>query len=328
MTRLARTLSVAAASSLALTLAACAPGASDPDRTDTGSAAPGASGYPVTVSSCGVDSTYERAPERVLLGAPGIVRTLDALGVADSAIGTTLSDYATGELGEFPNLTLTSPDYTPSREFLISAQPDLFLANDEQQLLGDGAATAEDLSAIPANLYVLGDYCVDAPARDSIDVVYDDIERLGAIYNVPDAAAELVAELESRVAAAAELTAPAGELTAGAVTVSDGTVYALGGSYYAAVLDSLGFANGFADLGANWAEITPEAVLASDLDVILVTFTDGASGSAVAEASELFATSPAAREGRVIGIDDTAFQSVGVAIVDVIADTAEEFAAR
>ncbi len=55
----------------------------------------------------------------------------------------------------------------------------------------------------------------------------------------------------------------------------------------------------------------------------LVTYTDDPA-PAVEEAKSLFAGSPAAQHNRVIGIDDTAFQSVGVAIVDVIEDTARE----
>lgn len=322
MTHLTRTLSITATGIVALTLAACATSTPEP-----GGASTSESGYPVTVTSCGIDYTYDHTPERALLGAPGIVRTLDALGVANSAIGYTLSDNASDDIKTFPNLTITSADYTPSREFLISAQPDLFLSNDEQQLLGDGAASKDDLDAIPANLYVLGDYCVDAPAQSTIDVVYNDIKNLGTIYNVPDAATELVGDLKSRVDDAAALNTFDEELTAGAVTVYDGKVYALGGTYYAAILDSLGLANGFADLGANWSEITPEAVLASDLDVILVTYT-GDSAAAVNEASKLFANAPAAQNNRIIGIDDTAFQSVGVAIIDVIEDTAQQLAER
>ncbi|TDP93418.1 iron complex transport system substrate-binding protein [Leucobacter luti] len=323
MNRLTRTLSITAASLLALTLAACTGSPRPEDAT-----AHGADGYPVTVTSCGTDYTYDRAPERVLLGAPGIVRTLDELGVADSAIGYTLSDYAVEGLDEFPNLTVTSADYTPSREFLISAQPDLFLSNDEQQLLGDGAASVDDLGAIPANLYVLGDYCVDAPAQSTLDVVYDDIEHLGAIYNVPDSAASLVEELKARVTAATAPLSFEADFTAGAVTIFDGKVYALGGSYYAAILHALGLTNGFADLDSNWSEITPEAVLASDLDVILVTAPEGDATGAVETASELFANAPAAQHGRIVAIDDTAFQSVGVAIVDVIEETAAQLAVR
>lgn len=320
MTVSRRTVALASVGLLATVLSGCSAPSSESDN----SASPSESGYPVTVSSCGVDYTYDAAPERVLLGAPGIVRTLDALGVADSAIGYALSDYTVDGVEEFSGLTQTTADYAPSREFLISAQPDLFLVNDEGQILGEGSASKDDLASIPANLYVLGGYCTETPAGDTIDVVYDDIRNLGAIYGVPEAADDVVAELEERVEHARSL-APDGEtLTAGAVTIYDGTVYALGGSYYAAVLGALGLENGFADLGASWSEITPEAVLDADLDVILVTYSGTDPTAAISDAEALFANSPAVQNGKVIGLDETAFQSVGVAIIDVIEDAAHD----
>lgn len=291
-----------------------------PGATSTGGA-PGT--FPVTVSSCGVDYVYDQAPERVLLGAPGIVETLDALGVADSAIGYTLSRYPVAGLDRFPGLTLTTKDYTPSREFLIGAQPDLFLSNDEQQLLGEGTASKDDLAGIPGNLYVLGGYCADSPAGTTLDVVYADVTNLGAIYGIPDAAATLNQQLKERVAAAAALN-PGEDLTAGAITIYDGKVYALSGSYYAAVLDALGLTNGFAALGANWTEITTEAVLASDLDVLVVTYAGDDPDSILAEARTLFANAPAVKNDRVVSLRETVFQSAGVALIGAVEDAAHQ----
>ncbi|MBX3029606.1 MAG: ABC transporter substrate-binding protein [Chloroflexi bacterium] len=280
--------------------------------------------YPATVASCGVDYTYTQAPQRVLLGAPGAISTLDALGVSESAIGYLLSVFVTDGIEAYPNLTLTSPDWTPSREFLIAAQPDLFLSNDEQQLTGDGTASKEDLAAIPANLYVLGEYCVGVPAPDTIDVVYRDIERLGLIYGIPDRAAEVIAGLQARVAAARALN-PGEPLRAAAVSIWDGKVYALSGSYYAAVLDAIGVENVFADLGASFTEVSAEDVLASDADVIFATHAGGTlvEDQAIADATAAFANAPAVRDGRVFGWSDTAFQSAGVDIVDVIEQSAQ-----
>lgn len=319
MTISARTATFACVGVLSIALAGCSTPASESDS----SAPPPASDHPVTVSSCGVDYTYAAAPERVLLGAPGIIQTLDALGVAESAIGYANADYPVDGLDQFPGLTQTTSDYAPSREFLISAQPDLFLVNDEGQILGEGSASTDDLASIPANLYVLGSYCAETPAGDTIDVVYEDIRNLGAIYGVPDAADDLVADLEERVEHAASHRPDGETLTAGAVTIYDGTVYALSGSYYAAVLSALGLENAFADLGVSWAEITPEAVLDADLDVIIVTYL-GDPTAAISDAEALFANSPAVQNGRVVAVDDTAFQSVGVAIVDIIEDAAHD----
>lgn len=290
------------------------------------SMAPGASATGTVVENCGVTSDYPTVPDRVLLGAPGIIATLDALGVADAAIGYTLSDYRVEGIEAYPNLTLTTPDYTPSREFLVSAQPDLYLVNDEGQILGEGAASRSDLAGIPANLYVLGGYCASGPAPTTIEVVYGDLAHLGAIFGIEETAARVVGELRDRVAAARASREGQGPWTAASVTVWDGKVYANSGASYAAVIDALGMTNAFAELGANWAEISAEDVVASDADVLFVAFSGGDAerDQALAEARSLFANAPAVTGERVFAWDSSWFEAGGVRIVDVIEQSARD----
>ncbi|KQR86558.1 ABC transporter substrate-binding protein [Microbacterium sp. Leaf179] len=280
--------------------------------------------YPVTVSSCGADSTYQKAPERVLLGAPGIIDTLDALGVGDRAIGYTLSDLDTGEAAARPKLTQNSADWTPSKEYLAGAAPDLFIANDEQQFTGNGAATVDDLRTLGAGLYVLGRYCVGASAAPSIDAVYDDITALGTVFGVPEKADELTAQLRGRVTDAAALRGDR-KLSAASVSVVDGTVYALTGAGYQAVLDALGITNVFADAGANYTQISREDVITANPDVIFVDYSGPAQeADALNAAKTLFAGSAAVADGRVFGQNENSFQAGGVRIVDVIEQSAKD----
>ena len=287
-------------------------------------ATPAASSSPVTVASCGADYTYQKAPERVLLGAPGMIDTLDALGVGDRAIGYTLSDLDTGEAAAHPTLTQNSADWTPSKEYLAGAAPDLFIANDEQQFTGDGAASIDDLRTLGAGLYVLGSYCVGASATPSIDAVYDDITALGTIFDVSEKADELTAQLRARVADAAALRGDR-TLSAAAVSVVDGTVYALTGAGYQAVLDALGITNVFADAGANYTQISREDVITANPDIIFVNYSGPAQESdALSAAKTLFAGSAAVADGRVFGQTEYSFQAGGVRIVDVIEQSAKD----
>ncbi len=280
--------------------------------------------YPVTVSSCGADYTYQQAPERVLLGAPGIIDTLDALGVGDRAIGYTLSDLDTGEAAAHPKLTQNSTDWTPSKEYLAGAAPDLFIANDEQQFTGTGAATVDDLRTLGSGLYVLGSYCVGASATPSIDAVYDDITALGTVFGVPEKADELAAQLRDRVAAAAALRGDR-TLSAASVSVVDGTVYALTGAGYQAVLDALGITNVFANAGANYTQISREDVITANPDIIFVDYSGPAQeADALSAAKTLFAGSAAVADGRVFGQNENSFQAGGVRIVDVIEQSAKD----
>ena len=284
------------------------------------------SGYPVTVESCDVSTTYDKAPSKVLLGAPGIIDTLDALDVADAAIGYALSDYATDESTDFPNLTENTADWTPSKEYLIGSGTDLFIANDEQQLTGDGAASVDDLTEMGAGLYVLDSYCVDGPGTSTIDAIYDDVEQLGAIFGVQNKASAVVDDLKSRVAKATALT-EGSHPTVAAVSVADGTVYALTGASYQAVLDTLGFKNAFSDAGANYTEVTKEDVIASNPDIILVDYT-GSEDTAISDAKTLFASSAAVENDQVFGWNEADFQAGGIHIVDVVEQTAKDASAN
>jgi iron complex transport system substrate-binding protein len=311
---------------LALTILVAGTACSTENSTASTASSNTSSGYPVTVTSCGQEFTYNQAPTRVLLGAPGTIDTLNTLGVTDSAIGYTLGSYATDETARYPGLTQNSDDYTPSREFLVSAQPDLYLSNDEQQLLGEGAASKNDLSAVPANLYVLGDYCADSPAPTTVEAVYRDISNLGAIYGISDKANQVNDGLRERVIQAAGRNTSGQQLTAAAIQVYDGKVYALAGSYYAAVLDALGMTNTFADLGANFSEISREQVASANPDIVFAVYSgdNAAEQEAIQGATTLFANAPAGKDNHVFAWSENDFQAAGVRIIDVIEDSANK----
>lgn len=325
MKTIARTATATAA--IVLLLSGCTESQPGPDA-DTGGS--DNQGYPVTVTSCGKDYTYDSAPQRVLLGAPGVVATLDALGVADSAVGYANSSFEFDDIDRFPGLTTTTEDYAPSREFLLGAAPDLFLSNDEGQLAGQGSASVDDLKSTGGQLYVLGEYCLDHPAPTTIDAVYTDVKNLGSIYGRPTEAAAVVESLRERVAAARASNTESAPLSAAVVQSFDGKLYALTGSYYSAVVESLGMTNEFDDIDGNFAEITPEAALKAEPDVVLVQYsgseTDGA--AAVSGIEALLANSPAVQNSRVYPQNAADFEAAGVRIVDAIEKTADNVFGR
>lgn len=158
--------------------------------------------YPVTVSSCGRDNTFEQAPDRVVLGYPRTLETLEALGVGDAAYGYALGSYDKLPKGYPSDIVEVSPDYIPAREAILGAQPNLLLANDEAQITGEGGVTYEGLEASGSATYILGGYCSDAPAPTSLDVVLEDVANLGRIFGVEERATEVVTDLKSRIEAA------------------------------------------------------------------------------------------------------------------------------
>lgn len=275
----------------------------------------GAATYPVTVSGCGRDYVYEEAPDRVVLGYPRTLETLEALGVADAASGYVLGSYDALPPGYPSDVVEVSPDYAPSRESIIGAQPDLFLGNDEGQVTSDTGASYADLAESDAATYILGGYCSGGPAPTTIDVVTDDVLNLGKIFGVPERAAELVADLEERIETAK--AAGAGrDLRVAYVQVFDGKLYAIAGYPASAIIDALGLTNEWADIEQNFAEISLEEAITRTPDVLLVNYVGADNADrAVADVKELLASTPAVRNDRVYAADETDFQAGGVSII-------------
>lgn len=280
--------------------------------------------FPLTIDTCGTEVTLDQAPTSVVVGWPSIITTLNALGVGDDVIGYTSADFTDPPPTEAEAI---APDFRTSREVMIATGLDMFIVNDENQVdASEGNLGWSDLDGLDAGGYVLGGYCLDNPAPTGIDVVYDDIETLGAIFGVPDDAAALNAELGDRIDAAAAATEALAGSTVAVVQAFEGTLFALSGSYYAMVPTELGLVSVFADLDANFAEISPEEVLTLAPEVVIVVHEGDESEAAasLAEVSELLAAAPAITQGRIATVENGVLSGGGVNVIDVIVDVADQ----
>ncbi len=295
------------------------------DAEDGAAEAEPAGAFPATIETCGREITFDAAPTSVVVGWPTTITTLNALGVGDSVIGYTSSDFADAP---DTDATAIAPDFRTSREVMINTGLDAFIVNDENQVdASDGNLGWDDLEGLDAGGYVLGGYCLDAPAPTDIDVVFDDITALGTMFGVPDAASELSGELRARLdEAAAGLSDVAGSSVA-VVQAFEGTLYALSGSYYAMVASELGLESVF-DIDANFAEISPEEVLVLAPETIVVVYEgdDTQAEAAVDEVTSLLASSPAVAENRIGTVQNAQLSGGGVGVVDAIVDVADQFA--
>ena len=279
----------------------------------------GAGTYPVTISNCGTTHTYERAPQRVVAGWPTTVDTLSDLGVGRSVVG-----YVSGEFGPPPRGIAPeklSDKYVPPTETILAANPDFFLANGDSQLSGEsGSITRADLEKIDANTYVLGRNCADLDGATDLNVVYEDVTNLGAIFGVPDKAATLNDELRRRVAAAKALRSEATQPRVAYVNVFEDKLYALSGLTYAAQLEGLDAVNVFGDIKESFAEISPEKVLTLDADAIVYSYANAQETEAEQRAAiiALLGNSEAVRAGKLIGVPVHLSEGPVVAVIEAI----------
>lgn len=306
-------------SSFTASTASVAPTASVPALS---AAADSTAGYPVTVSSCGRDYTYEKSPSRVIVGNENSLQNLAALGVSDRVYGYVLGPDDAGKApANLPaNLVEVSATTIPAREPVIAAKPDLFLSFNEAQLTTQGSLSYDDLAGVGSNAYVMGAYCAKDPANRSIDTVYSDITNLGKIFGIPEKAAQINAALKERVAAAKK-SLNGSTATVASLKVVGGKVYAIGGYPISAIAGALGLKNQFSDLPTPFAEINTEQALSMRPDVVFVNYV-GDERAAIADLKKVLPDLPAVKDDHVYGIDESHPQGGGIGIIQALESVA------
>ncbi|MEU8820748.1 ABC transporter substrate-binding protein [Actinoplanes sp. NPDC048796] len=255
-----------AATLLALTLAGC------------GAADAAGDAEAVVVTNCGVDVTFDQAPERVVLLKSAAVPYLHDLGVLDrvtaraGAYPKEYYDAATlAELDRIPLLTDktdTSGHLQISPEVVISQQPDLVLGQVDN-------LSRDTLSAVDIPLLEEPAMCPNSTVGPTFDDVYTQLETYGKVFNRPGQAATAAAALKDRVA---KIEKTGNGRTAAVLypTVGGGVTYAYGSTSMAhPQLEAAGFTNVFGDSEERVFEVTLEEILGRNPDVLILLHSDG-----------------------------------------------------
>ncbi|GAB7039607.1 MULTISPECIES: ABC transporter substrate-binding protein [Catenuloplanes] len=234
-------------------------------------------GFPLTVRNCGVDVTFDKAPERVVLLKSAAVPYLHSLGVLDRVTARAgqypkeYYDAATlAELEKIPLLTDktdTSGHLQISKEVVISQQPDLVLGEVDN-------LSRDTLSAVDIPLLEEPVLCPDNTAAPTFDSIYAQLESYGRLFGRQAEAQTAVAALRDRMAKIEKV-----ESRTAAVlypTVGGGVTYAYGSTSMAhPQLEAAGLTNVFGDSTERVFEVTLEELLGRNPDVIIMLYGDG-----------------------------------------------------
>ncbi|AWB92308.1 ABC transporter substrate-binding protein [Aeromicrobium chenweiae] len=276
-TRPARVRALVAATGLVscLVLTACGsegPPAQADDHT--------AAGFPVTVKNCGRDVTIDAPPERAVSLNQGSTEILLSLGLADRMVGTaTWTDPVLDSLATANASVPRLADQAPSYERLLDADPDFVTASFASTFGDGGVTTPEALSKLGVGAYLSPAECLKDNEGDGdgqrgsalqIDAIFQEITELSQIFGVPARGAELVADLERRMAAA-----EAGAKGAG---VSVMYWFANAESPYIAgccggpgiISRALDVENAFDDTTEEWPQVNWETVADRNPDVLVL----------------------------------------------------------
>lgn len=183
--------------------------------------------YPLTISNCGRDVTFERAPSRVVSIGQSSTEILYLLGLADKVAGTAvwigpvLKGYEEANAG-----VERLADNDPSFESVVARKPDIVAVQFQWHVGPEG------IVARPGQFEELGIPVYTSPAdcigKDNtgggdgvrhttftMELIYQEIRDLAAIFDVRDRGEEVVADLKKREEAArARIASAEGRLSA------------------------------------------------------------------------------------------------------------------
>lgn len=273
-------------------------------------------GFPLTVEDY-FERQVEilRKPERIISLAPSNTELLFALGLAERIVGVT-------EYCNYPPAALDKPKAgsfsEPYLEQIISLEPDLVIAS-EFLVSGEALEQLENLGFPVLVLYPAG-----------IEEVCQVLELLGAVTGERESARELIAEMETRLAAVRERLQqlPAGKkvrvyyevyadplMTAGCISVIHEIIGKAGGE------------NIFADVQADFPKVSPEAVIERDPEIILYSDQHGSEGTFDQEIVNRpgWETVSALREEKIFGLDADKFTRPGPRLIEAVEELARIF---
>ncbi|WP_296137119.1 ABC transporter substrate-binding protein [uncultured Tessaracoccus sp.] len=302
-----RTRTVLATTALLLCLSGCAgasPSSAESPATPTSSGAD----FPVTITSCGRELTFDKAPSRVLMLSGTGAAIMDELGVLDTVVahaGRKRFGEAAGDLDRrvdaIPALDSVEGETggaQVSTEAVLSVEPDLVMGFDT-------GVQVEALAAAGVPVYSPAAFCPDYDVkRADWSLVDNEFEQVAGIFGVRDRLPEVLAGLHAQV----QGLKPAGiadGTTAAALYVTPGstTFYAYGtSSMVQPIMEAVGLTNAYGTSTERVFDTTMETLLALDPEW-LVLLPNEASDEAARQTLRSFPGSEqlrAVREGHVV----------------------------
>ncbi|MBF6044109.1 ABC transporter substrate-binding protein [Streptomyces sp. NRRL B-1677] len=277
--RTART-SLALAAVLALATGCGAKVAEDGDTAKTGEKASGH--YPVTVENCGVKTTYDKAPQRVVTNDVNIAEIMFALGLEDRMAGYVAPDYRADREsvpwkdGYKKVPWLSKKEIT--KEMVLDAKADLVFAGWNYGFSEGRGFTPDALKKLGVGSYVLTESCRNGGAGKArgvmppLEALYTDLTTLGKVFGVEDRAAKLVAGFKKQVAEA-QAGVPADGKRPTVFLYDDGRDKATTSGAFAGPHDIITKAGGdhvMKDLKDTWPSVGWETVVERNPDVIVI----------------------------------------------------------
>jgi iron complex transport system substrate-binding protein len=247
---------------LLLLAAGCTRPAGNPDAPEA--ASDGA--FPITVrDDLGREVTIARPPARIVSLGPAVTETLFAVGAGSRVVAVTTTDNFPPEVERLPTVGGFAPQ-TISLETILAQKPDLIIAAARFQ-----RAVVEALARLGINAVVID--------PDSLESVLDAIVLVGKMTGQKAKADDLAADLRRRrdaVRRHAATIRPADRRRVLYVLWDEPLQTAGANAFVGQMITEAGGCNVFADAGQQYPQVSDEAVLSRNPDLILAPDHGGA----------------------------------------------------
>jgi len=232
--------------------------------------------FPVTITSCDRQVTFDKAPTRAVSNDVNITEMMLALGLRDRMVGYSgvsgwknLSPALINNLGELPQL---SPKY-PTKEVLLNADVDFYFAGWNYGFNVGGEVTPESLDRFGIKSYELGESCIHIMQREKISIedVYQDLRNLGKIFAVSERAEQLIAGYKQALTKAVANVDSANPVRVFVYDSGEDKPFSAG--KYAmptALIEAAGGVNIMDDVEKSWIKVGWESVIERDPQVIVI----------------------------------------------------------
>lgn len=259
------------------------------------------------------DTTAAASTEsiRIVSLSPTATEMLYAIGAGDQVV-------ALDSLSTFPAETADKVTeisaFEPNAEAILGYEPDLVLISNDMNKI------SEQLTAADPGITVW-----TGAAAATLDDVYRQIGELGAATGREDAAAALVADMQSKIeAATAGVTAPEG---ASYFYELDNTLYSVtSNTFVGSLLKATGIANvaDGVEEGNDYPQMNAEAIIKANPSIIFLADTKCCAQNAAEVAKRPgWSGIDAVKNGNVVELDDDVASRWGPRVVDLVTQMAE-----
>lgn len=230
-----------------------------------------------TVQSCEREVTFDAVPQAAVSNDVNLTEMMLVLGLTDHMIGYTgvsgwnkLEPDIRDGVAELPELS----ERYPTLEVLAGAEADFYFAGWNYGMRVAGDVTPETLARFGIDVYELSESCIHVGMEQEVtlDLMYNDLRNLGAIFGVEDRAEALIAGYEAELEDILTGLETDGEPPR--VFVYDGGEDApFTAGHFAiptALIEAAGGVNIMDDFRESWGTVGWEAVVERDPEVIII----------------------------------------------------------